>query len=61
MMSISREKLVRIVDFLKEKYSETEFYLNHTISRLAWVTLRKKLGEEKIHHFKMGKKIIFDC
>jgi 7,8-dihydropterin-6-yl-methyl-4-(beta-D-ribofuranosyl)aminobenzene 5'-phosphate synthase len=61
LMEISKEKLVKIVSFLKERYSETDFYLNHTISRLAWATLRKKLGEEKIHHFKVGKKVMFDC
>ncbi len=61
LMEISKDKLVKIVDFLKEGFNETEFYLNHTISRLAWSTLRKKLGEDKIHRFKMGKKIMFDC
>ena len=61
LMEINKEKIVKIVDFLKERYSETEFYLNHTISRFAWATLRKKLGEEKIHHFKMGKRAMFDC
>ena len=61
LMEITKEKLVKIIDLLKEKFGETEYYLNHTISRLAWATLRKKLGEEKIHHFKMGKRIMLDC
>ncbi len=61
LMEIPKEKLKNIVDLLKNRLEQTEFYLNHTISKLAWETLRKQFGEDRIIHFRMGKNIIFDC
>ena len=56
-----RKKILEIADELDQNYTDIAYFFNHSIGKLAFKTLRKRLGETRVNYAPFGKTFIFDC
>ncbi|MCK4610345.1 MAG: MBL fold metallo-hydrolase, partial [Candidatus Heimdallarchaeota archaeon] len=55
-----REKILKIANKLLTDYKHINLQLNHSIGERAFRALQKKLGEERVQYFPVGRKLIFE-